>query len=148
MRLWKHCLAVCALTCSPLAVAAPPVVNLSAGIHLIHAQVMNTQQGRMRGLMHRTGMAVRDGMLFVFPEAERHCMWMKNTLLPLSVAFIDDAGRIVNIEDMQPQTENIHCADAPVHYALEMNRGWFAMRGVKSGSTISGLDQAPAAVEE
>ena len=82
-------------------------------------------------------------MLFVFPEAARHCMWMKNTLVPLSVAFIDESGVIVNIADMQPQTENSHCAREPARYALEMNQGWYSAKGIAAGARISGLDQAP-----
>ena len=94
--------------------------------------------------MMRERMATNHGMLFVFPQAERHCMWMRNTLLPLSVAFLDDQGRILNIEDMQPQTENNHCAVAPARFALEMNRGWFAGKGIKPGQRIGGLEKAPA----
>jgi len=71
-----------------------------------------------------------------------HCMWMRNTLIPLSVAFIDDDGSIVNIEDMQPKTEISHCAARPVRYALEMDKGWFAQRGLKAGARISGLPAA------
>ena len=82
------------------------------------------------------------GMLFIFDEPQVHCMWMKNTLIPLSVAFIDDRGAIVNIEDMQPQTEDSHCAAQPVRYALEMNRGWFKARGVKPGSRLGGIPGA------
>jgi hypothetical protein len=89
--------------------------------------------------MYRKSMPQNAGMLFIFDEAEVHCMWMKNTLIPLSVAFIDDRGAIVNIEDMAPQTEASHCAAQPVRYALEMNRGWFAARGVKPGSRLGGI---------
>jgi uncharacterized membrane protein (UPF0127 family) len=78
-------------------------------------------------------------MLFIFDEATTHCMWMKNTLLPLSVAFIDERGAIINVEDMAPQTEDSHCANRPARYALEMNRGWFAARGIKPGSRIGGI---------
>ena len=84
-------------------------------------------------------MAQNAGMLFIFDEETQHCMWMKNTLIPLSVAFIDDAGAIINVEDMQPQTEDPHCASRPARYALEMNRGWFAARGIKPGSRIGGI---------
>ena len=93
----------------------------------------------MRGLMHRESMPQNAGMLFIFDEATQHCMWMKNTLIPLSVAFIDEQGAIINIEDMAPKTENSHCARKPARYALEMNRGWFAARGIKPGSRISGI---------
>lgn len=120
-----------------------PRITLNAGMHLIHAEVMNTQPGRMKGLMHRKKLGANEGMLFFFPREEQHCMWMRNTLLPLSVAFIDDKGVIVNIEDMQPQTENQHCAARPVFFALEMKQGWFAERGIKQGSSIGGIEQAP-----
>jgi uncharacterized membrane protein (UPF0127 family) len=82
-------------------------------------------------------------MLFVFPEVTTHCMWMRNTLLPLSVAFLDEAGTIINVEDMQPNTENNHCSTRPARYALEMNLGWFAAKGAKAGMPIGGIDRAP-----
>jgi uncharacterized membrane protein (UPF0127 family) len=94
--------------------------------------------------MQRKHLDTGQGMLFVFPVAARHCMWMKNTLLPLSVAFLDDSGRIINLRDMQPQTENNHCADAPAHFALEMPQGWFAARGIGPGLRIGGLERVPA----
>ena len=123
--------------------ATPAKVTLTAGMHLIQAEVMYTQEGRMRGLMHRKSMGTNEGMLFSFPASERHCMWMKNTFLPLSVAFIDERGVVVNIEDMAPHTEDTHCAAKPVPYALEMHKGWFAAKGIKPGFTITGIDQAP-----
>jgi uncharacterized membrane protein (UPF0127 family) len=116
-----------------------PVVQLNAGMHLIRAEVAAEFGTRMRGLMYRASMAQNAGMLFIFDESTQHCMWMKNTLIPLSVAFIDDKGAITNIEDMEPQTEDSHCAGRPARYALEMNRGWFAARGIKPGSRIGGI---------
>lgn len=121
-----------------------PVIELSAGIHRIEAEVANTQQARMQGLMHRKGMLAWHGMLFVFPQVATHCMWMHNTLLPLSVAFLDSGGNILNIEDMQPQTENNHCAARPARYALEMNLNWFKSRGISAGMPIYGLERIPA----
>ncbi|HET7672796.1 MAG TPA: DUF192 domain-containing protein [Burkholderiales bacterium] len=123
----------------PAAAQQPPAVQLTAGMHLIRAEVAADFATRMRGLMHRESMPQNAGMLFIFDEATQHCMWMKNTLIPLSVAFIDDQGAIINIEDMAPKTENSHCARKPARYALEMNRGWFAARGIKPGSRISGI---------
>jgi hypothetical protein len=82
-------------------------------------------------------------MLFVFDQDARHCMWMKNTLLPLSVAFIDEQGRIINVEEMQPQTENNHCATKPARFALEMNAGWFKKRGLGAGTALAGIERAP-----
>jgi hypothetical protein len=122
-----------------------PIVPLNAGIHAIQAEVANTDTTRATGLMFRRSLEGNRGMLFVFSARSTHCMWMKNTFVPLSVAFIDDDGRIVNIADMTPHDETSHCAAAPVRYALEMNRGWFVSKGIKSGAKIGGLDRAPAA---
>ena len=130
---------------SAMAHAEMPRIELSAGIYRIHAEVAATETDRQQGLMHRQSMAEQQGMLFVFERSERFCMWMKNTHLPLSVAFIDDAGTILNIEDMAPRTEDSHCAVQPARYALEMNLGWFAKRGLRGGSKVSGIDRAPSA---
>lgn len=127
------------------AAAHSPTVRLTAGIHLITAEVADNDATRSRGLMFRERLAPNHGMLFVFERKGIHCMWMRNTPLPLSVAFIDDDGRIVNIEDMTPHTDDSHCARAPVRYALEMSRGWFADRGIKPGAVIGGIaSRAPA----
>lgn len=120
-----------------------PVIELTAGMYRIEAEVVNTLESRMLGLMGRRDMPQQRGMLFVFDADARHCMWMKNTLLPLSVAFIDNQGRIVNVEEMQPGTETNHCAAKPVHLALEMNSGWFRSRRLGPGAAIVGLDRAP-----
>jgi uncharacterized membrane protein (UPF0127 family) len=123
---------------------AMPVVQLNAGMHLIKAEVAANNEHRMRGLMFREKMPVNDGMLFVFEQAAGHCMWMKNTLIPLSVAFIAQDATIINIEDMQPQKLDSHCAKAPAAFALEMNVGWFKQRGIKPGMKIGGiLDPKP-----
>jgi uncharacterized protein len=121
------------------AFAQHPVAQLNAGVHLIRAEVVSDPGTRAQGLMHRKTLAQNAGMLFIFDEHAVHCMWMKNTLIPLSVAFIDDRGTIVNIADMQPHSEASHCAAQPVKYALEMNRGWFAARGIKPGSRFGGI---------
>ena len=121
------------------AAAQHPVAQLNAGMHLIHAEVVSEPGTRAQGLMYRRNLAQNAGMLFIFDEQAPHCMWMKNTLIPLSVAFIDDNGAIVNIEDMAPQTEASHCAMRPVRYALEVNRGWFAARGLKPGTRLGGI---------
>jgi uncharacterized membrane protein (UPF0127 family) len=137
-----------AATLAALAVGAAaqlPTVRLTAGIHLITAEVAADDRSRSRGLMFRERLAPNHGMLFVFENKGIHCMWMRNTPLPLSVAFIDDDGRIVNIEDMAPHTDDSHCARAPVRYALEMSRGWFASRSIKPGAVIGGVaPRAPA----
>lgn len=118
-----------------------PAVDLAAGMHLIRAEVADSMSTRTTGLMHRKSMAQNAGMVFVFEENAVHCMWMKNTLIPLSVAFIDEAGAIINIADMQPHSEQSHCAARPARYALEMNKGWFAQRGIKAGTRLRGLEK-------
>ena len=115
------------------------VASLSAGIHLIKAEVAATEAEREQGLMFREKMGPNEGMVFLFGAPAGVCMWMKNTLLPLSVAFIDDDGKIVNIEDMKPQTTQSHCAAKPIRYALEMNAGWFKQKNIKAGMVIDGL---------
>jgi uncharacterized membrane protein (UPF0127 family) len=120
-----------------------PVAELSAGVHLIRAEVAADYSTRGRGLMFRKSLAPNAGMLFIFDDASIHCMWMKNTYIPLSVAFLDGQGTIVSISDMQPQSEQTHCAARPALYALEMELGWFAKRGIKPGMKLAGLDKLP-----
>ena len=131
------------LLASAQVLAQMPRIELNASFHRIDAEVAADQQNRMQGLMNRRSMAANQGMLFVFTQADRHCMWMRNTLLPLSVAFLDGRGQILNIEDMQPQTENNHCAASPARFALEMNQGWFASKGIKVGQRIGGIEKSP-----
>ena len=119
-----------------------PTVQLNAGMHLIRAELAADFSTRMQGLMNRESLASNAGMLFVFDESAIHCMWMKNTLIPLSVAFIDQGGTIINIADMQPHSEQSHCAAAPARFALEMTKGWFAQRGVTPGMKLGGLEKA------
>ena len=113
-------------------------IKLSAGMHVINAEVARTDEQHSIGLMFRSSMPTNDGMLFVFERAGVQCFWMKNTLLPLSVAFIADDGSIVNIEAMKPQTLDSHCSVKPVRFVLEMNDGWFAQRGIKPGMKVAG----------
>ncbi|HSW04528.1 DUF192 domain-containing protein [Aquabacterium sp.] len=113
-------------------------ITLSAGMHNIRAQVALTPEQRQIGLMHRREMPTNEGMLFVFEEPQPQCFWMRNTLLPLSIAFVADDGSIVNLADMQPMNEASHCSAKPVRYALEMNQGWFAKRGIKAGMKLGG----------
>lgn len=115
-----------------------PRVTLSAGMHLIKAQVAATPEQRSIGLMYRQEMPVNEGMLFVFERAGVQCFWMKNTLLPLTAAFVADDGTIVNLVDMKPQTLDSHCSAQPVRFVLEMNQGWFAKRGIRAGSKLGG----------
>ena len=140
----KKILVTLALTVwSAISLAEMPVMELTAGFHRIEAEVAADSQNRQIGLMNRKAMPPQRGMLFVFTEKNTHCMWMRNTFLPLSVAFLDDEGKILNIEDMKPLTEDNHCAGAPARFALEMNRGWFAGKGIKPGQRIGGLGNAP-----
>ena len=121
-----------------------PAIALQAGMHNIRAAVAQTPEQRQTGLMFRREMAQHEGMLFVFEQASPQCFWMKNTLLPLSIAFLADDGTVVNIADMQPQVLDSHCSSKPVRYVLEMNQGWFAKRGIKAGSKITGAPFAAA----
>ena len=115
-----------------------PRTTLSAGMHQIDAQVALTPQQRAIGLMHRKEMPTHEGMLFVFEQPAVQCFWMKNTVLPLTAAFVDDAGVIVNLVDMQPLDERSHCSTKPVRFVLEMNQGWFAKKGLKAGFRLAG----------
>lgn len=119
-----------------------PVIQLTAGMNVIQAEVAASAAEREQGLMFRESMGTNEGMLFLFGAPASACMWMKNTLIPLSVAFIDRDGRIANIEEMKPQTLNSHCSKGAVYYALEMNAGWFKSRNIKPGTTIDGLPPA------
>jgi len=132
-------IALLLLVSVPAAAQVLPTVELTAGIYLIRAELAADPVVRMQGLMHRKSLAPNAGMLFVFDQPAVQCMWMKNTYIPLSVAFIDGKGEIINIADMQPHSEQSHCADRLALYALEMNRGWFAQRGIKPGSRLRGI---------
>ncbi len=113
-------------------------VELTAGMFRIDAQVAATPQERQIGLMFRREMPQHEGMLFVFEQPAVQCFWMKNTLIPLSAAFIADDGTIVNLVDMKPLDETSHCSVAPVRYVLEMNQGWFAQRHLRAGHKLHG----------
>jgi uncharacterized membrane protein (UPF0127 family) len=115
-----------------------PAIKLVAGMYNIRAELADSPATRQIGLMNRKSMATNDGMLFVFERAEMSCFWMKNTLIPLSIAFLGDDGSIVNIADMKPLDETSHCPARAIRFALEMNQGWFARRGMKAGDKIAG----------
>jgi uncharacterized membrane protein (UPF0127 family) len=115
-----------------------PRVKLSAGMHLIDAQVAQTPGQREIGLMFREQMPQNEGMLFVFERPSEQCFWMRNTLLPLTAAFIANDGTVVNLEDMKPKTLDSHCSVKPVRFVLEMNQSWFARKGIKAGFKLSG----------
>lgn len=127
----------------PVKAQSLSVIELTARFHRIEAEVAGTPQTRAIGLMNRKEMAPQRGMLFVFAHDATHCMWMKNTLIPLSVAFMDAGGRILNIAEMKPHSEDNHCAVRPARYALEMNSGWFVQRDLKAGDGIGGIERAP-----
>ncbi len=142
-RLW-HALAVLAFL-GPLAACAQNApqmdlqrVKISAGMHLIDAQVALQPNERSTGLMFRKSMPQQEGMLFVFEQAGQQCFWMKNTVLPLTAAFVADDGTIVNLADMKPLDLNSHCSAEPVRYVLEMNKGWFQKKGIKAGMRLTG----------
>ena len=115
-----------------------PRIKIAAGIHLIDVQIAATTQQRATGLMFRKDMPQSEGMLFVFEQASEQCFWMKNTLLPLTAAFVADDGTIVNLVNMKPQTTDPHCSAQPVRYVLEMNQGWFSKKGIKAGFKLGG----------
>ena len=115
-----------------------PRLKLSAGMHQIDAQVAQTPAQRQIGLMHRREMPQHEGMLFVFEQPSVQCFWMKNTLLPLSIAFLADDGTVVNVADMKPQSLDSHCSAKPVRFVLEMNQGWFGKKNLKAGSRLAG----------
>lgn len=123
--------------------AASPLLQLSAGSGTLDVEVAATKSQRAQGLMHRASMPESRGMLFVYPAPAYFCMWMKNTLIPLSVAFIDAQGQVINIADMAPHSEANHCTQRNATYALEVNQGWFAKHGVLPGAQVLGLEKAP-----
>mgnify|MGYP003334891422 CR=1 FL=1 len=115
-----------------------PTINLNAGMYNIVAQVAKSPEQREIGLMFRKQMPAHEGMIFVFEEPATQCFWMRNTLIPLSAAFVGDDGTIVNIEDMAPMSDASHCSKKPVRFVLEMNQGWFSKRGIKPGQRLGG----------
>lgn len=131
-------LAAAALATAAEPTAPLPRLQLDAGAHSFDVEVAATPEQRERGLMERTHLADDAGMLFVFEQKARHCFWMKNTPLPLSIAFIADDGTLVEIEDMQPLATNPHCAQEAVRYALEVKQGGFSGKGIRPGTRITG----------
>jgi uncharacterized protein len=133
-----------AVKSAPVAAQGPlPTMTLSVEGHAVKAEIAATVESRIKGLMHREKLGKNDGMLFVFDEIGYHSMWMKNTLIPLAVAFIDEQGKILNIAEMQPHSESMHGAAGPARYALEMNTGWFKERNIAAGAKVKGLEKAP-----
>ena len=128
-----------ATTFVAIADAAPRYATVRIGTHALRVEVVATDETRALGLMNRKALGRDDGMLFIFDEPQYHAMWMKNTLIPLSVAFIDASGTILNILDMEPQTEDTHMSAGPSIYAIETNKGWFAAKKIKAGDKVTGL---------
>ncbi len=142
--LWRS---LCATLCGAVLASAQaqqgpqpklPTTRITAGMHVIEAELAVTPTQQQTGMMFRTTMGTNEGMLFVNDDAAVRCFWMRNTLLPLSIAFVADDGTIVNIADMQPRSEASHCSAKPVRFALEMNQGWFAKRGINAGTRLRG----------
>jgi len=140
MRL--HPLYVCVVAAFAMRTAGAaelPTVPLTIGEHKLVAEIARTPDQRALGLMNRFSLKPDHGMLFIFERSEPQAFWMKNTFIPLSIAFISADGRIVNIEDMKPQNEETHWSRGPVPYALEMRKGWFAERGIGPGAVVKGM---------
>ena len=134
--------AVAVSVAAPAADSPMKTTTVKVGAHALRVEVAATDAEREKGLMFRKSMAANDGMLFVFDEAAYHAMWMKNTLIPLSVAFLDRDGVILNVLDMEPQTLDSHQAAGPAIYAIETNKGWYAAHQVKAGDKVAGLPRA------
>ncbi len=146
-----HCRLAVLATWMALAAAAPALAEapaktstLKVGSHALKVEVALTDEQRMTGLMFREALGKDDGMLFIFDEPAYQSMWMKNTLIPLSVAFVDAQGTILNILDMEPQTLDSHTSAGPATYAIETNKGWFAGRKIKAGEKVAGLPKVPS----
>ncbi|MER2514373.1 MAG: DUF192 domain-containing protein [Nitrosomonas ureae] len=149
---WHSVAMACGLLLSSHAIAQDsaqsrlPTVELTAGMHVIQAEVARTYDQQSTGLMYRRKMGINEGMLFVYEVPQIRCYWMRNTHIPLTIAFIDDEGVIVNLRDMQSRSEHSHCSTKPVRYALEMNQGWFKARGLKPGFKLHGIPLAPVVI--
>ena len=144
-KAWQHiaaCLLASFLTLCASAQGIPqtqlPRATLNAGMHLIQVQLAQDFEQRQIGLMWRKEMPQNEGMLFVFDQPAVQCFWMRNTLLPLTAAFVSDDGSIVNLADMKPMNDDSHCSKKPVRFVLEMNQGWFAKRNIQAGFKLSG----------
>lgn len=132
----------CSIICTQYATATESSLTrrqFHIDTYIVDAELARTADERQRGLMFRESLAENQGMMFQFTRADHYCMWMKNTLIPLSIAFIDEQGKIINIEEMQPNSEQTTCAKSKARYALEMNAGWYHQRQIKAGQQIQGL---------
>lgn len=143
LRSWRALMIMAALASGQAMAQTGPQLDLprsklSAGMHVLDVQLAQTPEQRQIGLMWRKDMPQHEGMLFVFEQPAMQCFWMRNTLIPLTAAFVDDDGTIVNLADMKPQSDDSHCSAKPVRYVLEMNVGWFAKRQIKPGYKLGG----------
>lgn len=132
----------CSAIYAQITIAAEPSLKrqqFQIGTHIVDAELAITAEERQRGLMFRESLAENQGMMFQFAHADHYCMWMKNTLIPLSIAFIDEQGKIINIEEMKANSEETTCAKNKARYALEMNTGWYQQRQIEAGQQIHGL---------
>lgn len=116
-----------------------PRADLQIGLNKITAELASTEAHRQQGLMYRNFLPTNEGMLFIFETTATHCFWMRNTKIPLAIAFVDNAGIITNIEEMKAMTEVNHCPSKPIKFALEMNQAWFTKNGISAGHTVSGI---------
>jgi len=136
---------LCSISCTQKATAADTNIKrqqFQVGAHRLDAELALTAEERQHGLMFRESLAENQGMMFQFAQADHYCMWMKNTLIPLSIAFIDEQGKIINIEEMQANSEQTTCAKSKARYALEMNSGWYSQRQIMVGQKVEGLPLA------
>lgn len=136
---FRHAVIVWIAALSAACAAESETRTLRIASHTFEVEVADTPAQRQRGLMAREQLAANGGMLFVFDAAGEHCFWMRNTPLPLSIAFIDESSRVVGLADMQPQSEALHCPAQPVRYALEIAQGGFARRAIVPGMRVDGL---------
>ena len=146
MKLIRTVLLLCLAFVLPSAGAG--TITLNIGRQTIYAEVVDTPQSRERGLMQRDHLCANCGMLFVFENPGRPSFWMKDTTLPLAIAFIAADGTIINIEEMQPDTTGSHVAQNDALYALEMNRNWFAKNGIRPDDKVRGIPQTLKAHRE
>ena len=141
LRGWSLALLLAGIVLGVAAADMLPTIPLSINGHKITAEVAATPDRRAIGLMHRFSLQPDHGMVFVFERPAPQGFWMKNTFIPLSIAFVGPDSRILNIDDMLPQDERTHLSRGPALYAIEMRKGWFTERGIKSGDLVKGLPE-------
>lgn len=120
-------------------------IQISVNGKTVNAEVANEKSAWGKGLMFRHSLGIDNGMLFVYPDSSPRAFWMKNTFIPLSVALIDEKGKVLDIQEMAPMTETFHGSKKPAKFALEMNEGWFAANNVLPGVLIPDVLKAPPA---